>query len=577
MITGLPPANAANRADSIVARFIDRATSDPERVALVLYPTGTLQSLGALKWGDWITTARAASGAFLARHAERGARVAIYCGNRALWPVASMSAAMCGMITTAIPVECTPELLLARLIDSGARFVVTDTIARFKQLRALLHRLPQELTIICDDLEPLRTSIAEGVFEWDTWCRYGAQALNDYPVLRDRLRERVDAIRPEDIATLTYESDNTFGVVRTYETLLVDAIGMVEALSLTMTDRIACTRPLAEPFNRVMCLDAAIVAGCTVALVERSSDAFTATRHGEATVLLAGTDVLMRVRDGLNRAREVQGYLRDTACELVGRHCRLMVTSECTCSGEFASNLLAAGVALVTAYTRPWQACVCLNGPRRFDNIAIGQPFDGTEISIGEHDELLVRRSAHMASGTFAASDESEAAFTRDGTWYRTGDRVQRSPDGSMTVTGSMRDMMQFSTGRLLSPHPIEQSLESLAFVKHAMCEADGAYSLVAILSLDRTAVEQWAFMKGIVTAWEALAEHPIVYDELTRSVAGINAKFGPGERLTAFATTDLEFSVHTGELDHAGQVQRGVVARRFQHVLAELHQRRMV
>ncbi|MGV3707531.1 MAG: AMP-binding protein [Gemmatimonas sp.] len=577
MITGTPPANAANRADNIVARFIDRATSDPERLALVLYPSGTLQALGALKWGDWITSARASSGAFLARLAPRGARVAVFAENRALWPVAAMSAAMCGMIVTAIPADSNSAQLLARLADSGAIYIVTDTLARFKQVRALLHQLSQELTIICDDLEPLRTSIADGVFEWDTWCRYGAQALNDYQVLRDRLRERVDAILPADAATLTYEAASTSGIVRTYETLLADAVGLEHAIGLTATDRIACAMPLAAPFHRAFAIDAAIVAGCTVALIERSSEAFTATRKADATILLVGEHGLTHVRNSLHAAREANGYLRDATCELVGRHCRMLLSAECTCSSEFAANLRAGGVALVTAYTREWQACICLNGPARFDSLGIGQPFAGTELHVGDHDELLVRRGAHLAAGVFAGDAAGAAPFSHDGAWYRTGDRVQQHTDGSMVVTGRMSDMLQFSTGRLLAPHPIEASLEALPLVQHAMCDADGAHSLVAIIALDRNATERWARTRGLLGSWEALVEHPVVYEELSRGVASINGSRDTGERLTAFALTDLEFSAHTGELHHDGRINRTVVNRRFHHVLVDLHQRRML
>ena len=158
MLTGTPPETIAadgNRPDTIVAQFINRASCDPERVAFTLYPMGALQPLGTLKWGDWLTSARAASGALLAQHAHAGDRVAIIANNREVWPVAAMAIAMCGMVTVAIPPNGSAEMVLAQLSDSGARFVIVDTVARFKMLRALQHRLPQPITIVCDDLEPL--------------------------------------------------------------------------------------------------------------------------------------------------------------------------------------------------------------------------------------------------------------------------------------------------------------------------------------------------------------------------------------------------------------------------------------
>lgn len=138
-----------------------------------------------------------------------------------------------------------------------------------------------------------------------------------------------------------------------------------------------------------------------------------------------------------------------------------------------------------------------------------------------------------------------------------------------------MKDMLEFSSGRLFAPHLIEASLAAMPLVAYAVCDADGVHSLVSVLSLDRRAVEDWAFARGVVATWEALVEHPLVYEELARGVAAVNARYEPGERIHAFAPTDLEFSVHGGELDESGALVRPTIASRFRHVFAELHQHR--
>lgn len=146
---------------------------------------------------------------------------------------------------------------------------------------------------------------------------------------------------------------------------------------------------------------------------------------------------------------------------------------------------------------------------------------------------------------------------------------------GSFRIVGELNEMLKFSSGRLMVPHPIEASLTALLLVAHAVCDADGVNSLVAVLSLDRQAVVEWALTRGVVAPWEALVEHPLVYQELARGVAAVNAQHEPGERITGFTPTDLEFNVHTGELDDSGGLVRSVIASRFRHVFAELHQHR--
>ena len=578
MLTGTRPeinAAAGNRSDTIVARFINRASGDPERLAFTLYPMGALQALGSVKWGDWLTAARAASGAFLAKHANAGDRVAIIANNREVWPVAAMAIAMSGLVAVAIPPDGSPDILQAQLSDSGARFVIVDTMARFETLRALQHRLSQPITIICDDLEPQRSSVSEDVIDWETWCRYGAQALENHALLRDRLTQRLDAIRPPDAACITYETESSVGIVRTFETVLADAEALSHVLGLTYADRITCAQPVSQPFHWLLGIGVPIVSGSTVALVEHASKAFEAARNFEGTVFAGSSRAMSRLRDAFATAHSTDKYLRDTACEHVGRHCRLIVTADETCSVALQQDLRTAGVALATVYGTSWQTCICINGPAHFQDDAIGSAFENVALRIADYGELQVGRSAHTAAGSFTRNDLYEMAVSTDGQWQCTGARVERAMSGSFRIVGELNEMLKFSSGRLMVPHPIEASLTALLLVAHAVCDADGMNSLVAVLSLDRRAVVEWALTRGVVAPWEALVEHPLVYQELARGVAAVNAQHEAGERITGFTPTDLEFNVHTGELDDSGGLVRSVIASRFRHVFAELHQHR--
>ena len=577
MLTGSrpDPIAAVNRPDTIVARFVSRASSDPERMAFTLYPMGALQSLGSVTWGEWLTGSRAVSGAFLAGHGNVGDRVAIFAENRAIWPVAAMGIAMSGMVVVAIPPSGSPDDVFAQLEDSGSTYVIVDTIARFKMIRAMQHKLSRSIIIVCDDLEPLRSSVAEGVFEWETWCRYGARALNEFAVLRERLAQRLDGNSAERMASITYSEGSSIGIVRTFETRLADAQAIGEILGLSFTDRLTCSQSLSQPFHATLCIDVAVLSGAAVELIEHEGDAFSASRNFEATVFAGSSRSLSQVHEAMLIAGQSGGYSRDTICEYVGRHCRLIATADDVCSAAFAKELGSGGVKLVTLYGSEWQTCISVNGPEQFADRAIGAAFSNVAVRIGDHGELQVGRSAHTAAGCYNRNDCYDAAFSGDGQWHGTGHRVERSMSGSFRIVGRMRDMLEFATGRLFEPHAIESSLAALPLVAHAVCQADGVDSLVAILSLDRRRVEDWALMRGVVAPWEALVEHPVIYEELARGVESINAQHDVGERVKAFAPTDLEFSVHTGELDDSGELVRSVIDHRFRHVFAELHQRR--
>ncbi|MEO7997505.1 MAG: AMP-binding protein [Gemmatimonadaceae bacterium] len=566
-------ADDSGRPDTIVARFIARASSDPVRIAFFIYPMGALQSLSRMSWGDWIAGSRSACGALLSLHAAKAERVAIFADNHALWPIAALGVMMCGLVPVAIHPQAKPDQLVAQLSECGAKIVIVDTVARFKLLRSVLSLLPGHVTIICDDLEPLRTNAAEGVYEWESWCKAGAKALDEYEPMRAVLAERIDGVMPSDRAFMTFGGGEQ-AMVLTHENLLASAALIVSTFGLTYVDRVSSYKPLSDPFEIQLAICGAILSGYTTALLEHSSDAFIAARQFEASIFSGASRAFDRLKDAFENARTNGSYLRDTACEMLGRHCRLALLDGDVLPEHLHRDLRSGGVALATVYGTAQQNCICVNGPQKFEDNSIGVPFPGIEAHVSEHGELQVRRSALSFAGN-RADGESVNAPTDDAAWLHTGDRVEQTASGAFRLIGHTRDLLQFADGRSVAPQSIEDELARLPFVQYAVCHADGNNSIVAVLSLKRSAVEAWALTKGIAMPWEALVALSLVHDELARGVAEINARHNFTERVVAFAPTDLEFTVENGELNERGQIVRSVVVSRFRHVFADLHNNR--
>ncbi|MEO7358925.1 MAG: AMP-binding protein [Gemmatimonadaceae bacterium] len=561
--------------DTIVTRFIDRASSDPVRHAFFIYPMGALHSLSRLTWGDWITESRSVGGALLSLHAAKGDRVAIFSDSRALWPVAAMGVMMCGLVPVAIHPLSTADALVARITECGASIVMVDTIARFKLLRSIQASLPHHITIVCDDLEPLRTSIAEGVYEFESWCKAGAKALDEFEALRNRLNERIESVSAADSAFTTYASGHSASadcraITLTQENLVATTAAIVSTFSLTFSDRVSSYKALDEPFEFALAICATIFSGHFTTLLEHGSDAFSATRQFEASVFSGAPRAFDRVREAFDKARETGSYLRDTACELLGRHCRLAILTGQVLPEQLHRDLRSGGVALATVYGSAQQSCIAVNGLSGFDDSAIGFPFAGVQWRADEHDNLMVRRSP-LTFAEYRGDVRSDDAD--DASWFSTGDRVVATDAGSYRISGYTRDLLKFEDGRYLAPGGIETALSALPLVAHAVCHTDGRNVIVAVLSLDRQAVEAWAHQQGVAMPWDALVALPLVYDELARGVAKINARHDIPERVVAFAPTDLEFTVDNGELNDAGEVVRPVIASRFRHIFADLHQ----
>ncbi len=101
------------------------------------------------------------------------------------------------------------------------------------------------------------------------------------------------------------------------------------------------------------------------------------------------------------------------------------------------------------------------------------------EARIADDGELCVRGGTLM-TGYLDAADE-EGAFTPDG-FFRTGDLARLAPDGTLEVQGRKKSLLVLSTGKKVSPEPIEQAIAAVAPFAGAVLLGDGRpYVAVAV------------------------------------------------------------------------------------------------
>ncbi|GAB4085400.1 (2,3-dihydroxybenzoyl)adenylate synthase [Myceligenerans cantabricum] len=98
------------------------------------------------------------------------------------------------------------------------------------------------------------------------------------------------------------------------------------------------------------------------------------------------------------------------------------------------------------------------------DDIRI-ESADGTEAAPGESGELLTR-GPYTLRGYFRAREHNARAFTSDG-YYRSGDLARRRTDGSIVVTGRLKDVI-IRGGEKISAPEVEAHLTALPQVRQA-------------------------------------------------------------------------------------------------------------
>jgi len=155
----------------------------------------------------------------------------------------------------------------------------------------------------------------------------------------------------------------------------------------------------------------------------------------------------------------------------------------------------------------------------------VGPPWEGVEVRIGEHGELLIKSPANMM-GYYKEPEKTREAFTEDG-FLRTGDVGESDELGRLKITGSVKEQFTTSKGKYVAPAPIENLLGT-----HPKIEA----SLVTGVSFPQP------FAVVMLNAQECsrIVSTPRARGELESSLRAhldsVNAQLDPHEQLSFLA-----------------------------------------
>jgi len=213
-------------------------------------------------------------------------------------------------------------------------------------------------------------------------------------------------------------------------------------LALGPTDRVLAVLPLSHSFGINGALLAPLISGATAIVLARfAPDVVIATVRAQRVTVLPGVATMFR------RILDAPGFTRDDVSSL-----RFAVSGAAPCPWALAeewrsrtSRRILRGYGMTELF-RP--ISYLANDPRDYPD-SIGRPVPGVEIRVvddggddvvpGEPGELLIRSEAAM-DGYLAQPEETAAALV-DG-WFRTGDLVQVSSEGFVTVVGRKKDLI---------------------------------------------------------------------------------------------------------------------------------------
>ena len=594
-----------NLTQNVAVLFHERVASSGPQEAF-RYPRG--EAWESVTWsqaGDLVN--RLAAG-LLSLGLEPEQRVGIASGTRYEWILADL-AIMCaaGATTTVYPTTNSDDVAYI-LSDSECRVVFAEDDEQLAKLAEHAGDLPQLGTIVTFD----GTADGERVITMDDLAARGDAYLAEHPGIVEKTSQ---AIPPDQLATLIYTSGTTGrpkGVRLLHKSWVYEGAAIKVQNILDERDLQFLWLPMAHSFGKVL-LSAQLACGFATAIdgrVDKIVDNLGVVKptfmgaaprifekaHARIVMMQqaegglkeklfnqafkVGTEVDRRKRAGQSvpLPLKLQHGLFDKLVfskvrERFGGRVRFFISGSAALNAEIADWFHAAGILILEGYGMTENAAgATVNHPEDYKMGTVGPALPGTEVKIGENDEVMLR-GPHVMAGYHNLPEETAKTLTEDG-WLHTGDKGSLDADGFLTITGRIKDLFKTSGGKYIAPSAIESKFKALCpYASQFMVFGNDRNYVVALVTLDPDAMASWAEENGMAGKdYTEVVRSEKVQEMIGGYIEELNGRLNRWETIKKWEILDHDLTIESGELTPSMKVKRNVVEANNSDKIAALY-----
>jgi long-chain acyl-CoA synthetase len=532
-----------------------------------------------------------------------GDRVAILGLTSAQWTLADCGSLCAGAVVAPIYHTNSPSECAYVLAHSGAKIAICENAAQAAKIAQVRDRCPALEHVVLFEGDGSELLTLDGL------RRLGSE------VPPDRVRERLESMHPDDLATLVYTSGTTGppkGCMLSHRNLLSTARLYIEQLGFEESHSLYQFLPLAHVLARVAQIVALSVGARIIYWTGDPADIVDELHQTSPTHFPAVPRVYEKIHSAaIGRAHEgsraqrllfewalrcgsraraslTRGKQPDLLTDLQYRVADALVLSRVRAAfgpslqlgligaAPVARELLeffdACGVLVLEGYgLSETCAAATLNTPDAYRFGTVGRPLPGTEVAIAADGEILIR-GPQVFGGYYDDAAATEQALTPDG-WLRSGDLGAIDAHGFVTITGRKKDLIITSSGKNITPVNIESELRDQPSITEAVVFGDNRPYLVAMLTLDHEESVKLARRLGIDTDQATIAGDPRVHAAISKQVNAVNDKFARIEQIKRFAILDHDLTQSNGELTPTLKVKRAAVYERYADLFTGLYE----
>ncbi|AJP04701.1 long-chain fatty acid--CoA ligase [Streptomyces cyaneogriseus subsp. noncyanogenus] len=215
-------------------------------------------------------------------------------------------------------------------------------------------------------------------------------------------------------------------------------------------------------------------------------------------------------------------------------------------------------------------AAATANPPGRTRYGTVGQPIPGVTVHIADDGEIWLR-GATVFQG-YLNNPEATGAALNDG-WLATGDLGFLDEDGYLTITGRKKEILVTSSGKSVSPGPLEERVRDHPLVGQCIVVGNDRPYVAALVTLDTEAVEHWLTMRNKPRLSPAdLVRDADLEAEVRRAVVAANTLVSQAESIRTFRILAQPFTEEHGLLTPSLKLKRRAIEKAYADVVEALY-----
>jgi long-chain acyl-CoA synthetase len=586
---------------NIINYLYDRAASHPAHIAFKYKDNGRWLYY---RWSDVLSATEALALRLMELGVEPGDRVGIISETRPEWFISDLSTLAAGAALVPIYPNLLKEDMAYIINNASVKVLILENSEQVQKWNLIKNDCKSVQSILIIELEQNKNVNVE------SWH----QALNQGRTLNkenaNKVREIVNSIKAEDIASILYTSGTTGkpkGVVITHEQIVSEITDVFHVMPVNEADVTLTFLPLAHILGRVETWGS-VFAGYTLGFCEGIDQIRANLKEIKPTFMIAVPRIFEKLYAAIQAhaetkkttdklfshaksvAQSVANYrsqnepvpyglllqhklyeqlvYKNILAEFGGR-LRFAISGGAPLPKDITLFFSGVGILLLEGYgLTETTAAITLNTPLRYKFGSVGAPIGDVSLRLNPDGEILVKSKKVMRE-YYNNPDETKKAF--DAGYFCTGDIGEIDSNGFLTITDRKKDLIKTAGGKYVAPQRLEGLLKLSPYISQVLIHGDQRKYVVALITLNEANLLKWAETKKNVKP--PFYQDPNVQELIRTAVADANTKLASFESIKRFEILPNDFTVEAGELTPSLKVKRKFCDAKYKSIIDSLYE----